>query len=147
MDFKAFKAKHPFLRQFTKCCIVGGTAAAINFSIYLSFTEWLNVWYIYSAIFGFIISAIFNFSTNKFWTFRNKEKGKQIFNQAIKFAIVMISGLIINTTIIFVLTEMANIDYRLSWVFATGTVTFWSFGFNRLWTFKDRRPSAELLLD
>lgn len=124
-------------RQFSKFCIVGGTAALINFSFYYSLTEYLGFWYIYSAIAAFLISAVFNFTTNKIWTFRNKKTGKEIIAQISKFAVVMISGLIINTVIIYFLTEFIGIDYRLSWVFATGVVTFWSYGFNRFWTFRN----------
>ena len=46
------------------------------------------------------------------------------------------SGLFINLAIIYTITEFAGLDYRISWVFATGVVTFWNFGFNRFWTFK-----------
>lgn len=125
------------LKQFVQFCLVGGTAAIINFTIYYSFTEWLSFWYIHSAIVGFLVSAIFNFSANKLWTFKNKEKNLlAVSQQLLKFSLVQVGGLIINTTIIYSLTEWLRIDYRLSWVFATAIVTFWNYGFNRFWTFK-----------
>lgn len=124
------------IKQFTRFCIIGATAALINFSIYYSFTEWLGFWYINSGILAFIISAVFNFSANKFWTFENKEIGREIFWQLLKYSMVMVSGLLINTVILFVLTDITGFDYRLSWVFATGIVTFWNFSFNSFWTFK-----------
>ena len=134
--FQYYRNKYPFLKQFVKFCLVGGGSAIFSFSIYYSFTEWLEFWYVYSAVCSFLISAIFNFTVNKLWTFRNNEKGKQVVNQIVKFGVVMAAGLIINTSIIYTLTEWAGFDYRISWVFATGAVAFWSFGFNRLWTFK-----------
>ncbi len=137
MDFVSFLNRYPFLKQFLKFCLVGGMAAVISFSIYYSFTEWLKMWYIYSAIFSFLISAVFNFLANKFWTFVNQERGKQALAQLLKFFVVVFLGLVINTVIIYALTEWRGIDYRLSWVFATGVVTFWNFGFNRFWTFKN----------
>ncbi|MFA6254803.1 MAG: GtrA family protein [Patescibacteria group bacterium] len=136
MDFISFLNRYPFLKQFCKFCLVGGTAALISFSIYYSFTEYLKMWYIYSSVCSFIISAVFNFLANKFWTFANQERGKQAITQMVKFFVVVFLGLVINTLIIYVLTDWQGIDYRLSWVFATGTVTFWNFGFNRFWTFK-----------
>jgi putative flippase GtrA len=123
--------------QFIKFCFVGGTAALINFSLYYYLTDRLLVWYIYSAIVGFVVSAIFNFSANKFWTFGNQEVGlAALGKQVSKFGVVMVSGLVINILIIYLLTESIRLDYRLSWVIATGVVTFWSYGFNRLWTFR-----------
>lgn len=139
--------QYPFAKQFIKFCIIGGSSALINFVIYFSFTNFLAVWYIYSAVWGFSISAIFNFTFNKLWTFRNKETGKQVINQAIKFSIVIMSGLIINTSIIYGLTEQVGIHWLLSWVFATGLLTFWNFGFNRLWTFKHPQPDINLETD
>ncbi len=133
------------IKHFIKFCIVGGAAAIINFSVYYSFTEWLGTWYITSAVFAFLISAIFNFTANKFWTFENKERGRQIINQLIRYGIVMVSGLIINTSIIYVLTDWVGLDYRLSWVFATGIVTFWNFILNRLWTFKTTKSQISNL--
>lgn len=136
--------KFPFLKQIIKFCIVGGFAAIINFSIYYSFTEVLRIWYVYSAAYAFVFSAIFNFITNKLWTFRNKDGGFLIFNQAVKFSIVMVLGLLFNTSLIYAFTEFGGFDWRLSWVFATGLVTFWSFTFNRFWTFRKRKEEADL---
>ncbi|MFA6215546.1 MAG: GtrA family protein [Patescibacteria group bacterium] len=128
--------KFPLLKQFIKFCIVGGTAALINFSILYSLTEWLNIWYVISNVCGGVVSGIFNFFSNKNWTFRNKEKGRQAYWQMIKFIIVISSGLVVHTLIVYSLTEFIAIDYRLSWVAATGIITLWNFVFNRFWTFR-----------
>lgn len=131
----AFK-EYPIIRQLVKFFIVGGSAALINFIIYYSLTKHFHLWYVYSSAAGFMISAVFNFTSNKFWTFRNKVLGKQALGQVFKFVIVMVSGLLINTFIIYIATDVIGIDWRWSWVIANGVVTFWSFGFNRFWTFR-----------
>lgn len=144
---RAFLSKYPFLKQFIKFCIVGGTAAIIHFSILYSFTEWLNIWYVISNAVGFLFAATFNFIINKLWTFRSQTKGRQIINQIVKFSIVLTAGLTINTLMIYSMTEFVGTDYRFSWVVATGIVTFWNFGFNRAWTFKKYQPQVELPKD
>jgi len=128
--------KHLYLRQLSKFVVIGGTSALINFIILYSLTEWLNVWYVISSIFGFVLSAIFNFLLNKFWTFNNLIKGKQAFNQLLKFSVIAGSGLVLNVLIIFSFTEFGGFDYRMSWVFACIIILFWNFGFNKFWTFK-----------
>lgn len=125
-----------YLRQLMKFSIVGGISAAINFLLLYSLTEWLKIWYLFSAILGFIAAAIFNFLVNKFWTFHRLERGKGAFNQLWKFSAISVSGLIINTLVIYFLTEFIKFDYRLSWVFACAVVTSWNFCFNKLWIFK-----------
>jgi len=114
---------------------VGSLAALINFGFYLSLTE-LGLWYVLSSVVGFIVSAIFNFIVNKFWTFENSDSGSDAVVQLVKFFIVMISGLLIHTILLYLITDWVNIDYRISWVIATGLVTLWNYTFNRLWTFR-----------
>lgn len=108
----------------------------INFLVLYSLTEWLGMWYLASASVGFLFAATFNFIANKAWTFRNNLKGKQALGQLVRFCVVVLAGLIINTLIMYGLTDHFLFDYRLSWVFATGVVTFWNFSFNRFWTFR-----------
>lgn len=66
-----------------------------------------------------------------------------ILHQISKFLVVMAIGLTLNTSIIFSLTEWGGVDWKLSWVFATGIVTFWNFTFNRFWTFKEKKIVVE----
>ena len=142
---KIFFLKHRNFRQFIKFCIVGTIAALINFFVLCSLTEWFSVWYLISAVIGGVISAIWNFLANKFWTFRNLETGKETFKQAVKFILVVCIGVGLNTLIIYFLTEFAGLDYRLSWVFATGIVLFWNFGLNKIWTFKHQLSQSDSL--
>lgn len=136
--------KFPTLKQFLKFCIVGGTSAILNFIILFACTQWLGIWYVYSSVVAYILSALFNFSYNKFWTFRNKAAGKETLNQAVKFTIVTLFGLSINTVIIYGLTERQGFDYRVSWVFATGLVAVWNYSFNRFWTFRHKKSVVTL---
>ena len=142
MDRLLFKlpiiGKRIYLRQLSKFVVIGSISALINFLILYSFTEWLKVWYLISCILGFVISAIFNFLVNKFWTFNNLIKGRQALNQLLRFSIVSVLGLVINILIIYSLTEFVGFDYRISWVFACLIVLFWNFGFNKFWTFRKK---------
>lgn len=139
--------KYPTLKQFLKFSIVGGTSAMINFFILFVFTQWVGVWYLYSSIIAYILSAIFNFIFNKLWTFRNKERGRVIIHQVVKFSLVISVGLTINTFIIYLLTESQGLDYRISWVFATGVVTIWNYSFNRFWTFRIKKSDNSLSVE
>ncbi len=125
-----------YLRQLIKFLVVGATSAAINFLFLYFLTEWLGIWYLFSAVLGFIVAAAFNFLVNKFWTFSSLGKGKKALNQLLKFLVISVSGLIINTLVIYCLTEFIEFDYRLSWVFACAVVTVWNFCFNKFWTFR-----------
>jgi len=139
---RARLAGYPLTRQILKFCIVGGTSAVINFSVYYTFTH-LGVWYVVSAAWAYAVAAIFNFIANKFWTFRSNHRGRVALRQLHKFFIVNLSGLLLNTLLIYLFTDLVGWDYRLSWVGATGLVTFWNFGFNRSWTFRHAQLPAK----
>ncbi|OGY45498.1 MAG: hypothetical protein A2744_02305 [Candidatus Buchananbacteria bacterium RIFCSPHIGHO2_01_FULL_44_11] len=139
---RGYLNQRPTFKQFIKFCFVGSAAAVIHFFILYSLTEWLNFWYLYSNALGFMVSVTFNFFSNKFWTFRSKEWGTAAFSQLLKFIVVLVSGLLITTGIIYALTEWLYLDYRWSWVIATGAVTFWNYLINRFWTFKVKNSSA-----
>jgi len=145
LRLKKILDQFPFLKQFIKFCFVGGTAAIINFSVLTFLVELLGVWYVFANLCGGFISAIFNFFSNKFWTFRNQELGKKAFKQGFKFIFVMVSSVILNTLFIFLITEFIGFDYRLSWVIATGLITFWNFTLNRFWTFAPKVIESEPL--
>ena len=127
---------YPRLKRIIKFIIVGSLSALISFSVLYSLTEWLRLWYVISAILSFIVSACFNFLVNKFWTFGSASRGLAAYHQLLKFFTVYISGLTINTVLIYAFTEFSGLDYRLSWVVATGLVTFWNFGLSQFWTFR-----------
>ncbi|MAF25741.1 hypothetical protein CL634_09245 [bacterium] len=128
---QTFKSK-----QFWKYALVGGLSAGLNFSIYIFLVSkgWFYVW---SGTAAFVVSAIFNFTSNKLWTFGNRLSGAVIFHQIGKYALVMGVSTVTNGVILFVLTESGGLDYRLSWVLATGIVALWNFHMNRRWTFKN----------
>lgn len=127
--------KYPSGRRFIKFCLVGLSSAIISFFILYVFTEYLHWWYMISAVLSFVISVIFNFIANKFWSFRNKLRGRAAYNQMVKYAVVYVSGMVINTFLIYAFTEFIGLDYRWSWFIATGIITFWNFGFTHFWTF------------
>ena len=129
-------APYPLVRQFIKFAIVGSTSAVINFAFFYSLKRWFGVWYLHASIIGFLVSVIFNFSANKLWTFRNRDLGRSAWRQVWRFSLVMVTGLTINSSIIYGLTDGASLDPNLSWLFATLAVTGWNFSLNRFWTFK-----------
>lgn len=57
----------------------------------------------------------------------------------IKFGIVGVSGIFVNQTLLYCLTEFVKIDYRFSSIFAIECAIANNFLFNALWTWQDRK--------
>jgi putative flippase GtrA len=149
------------VRQFVKFAIVGASSTFIDIGLH-----WLLFKYvdgqlnesIRNAFFNFIpslrnssldpafilikgfsfVAATFNgFYWNRRWTFRMDDPDL-IHKQLIRFYIVYIVGLGINTTVAALIYHRGEgkLVYLLSLVVATIVTTAWTFPMNKFWTFK-----------
>ena len=98
-------------KLFIKYCIVGGTAAVVDFGILFILTDFFSVYYLTSATASFIVSALVNYSLNRSWTFQSNG--------------IMYTGV-----------EFFGLWYILAKVIATGVVLIWNFLGNKYFTFK-----------
>jgi uncharacterized protein len=165
--------QRPIVRQFIKFGIVGGTSTIIDLGLHYTLmfivqsdgrnlSETLGRWLQqnYRAVFGMFDSpsdaaypilkvlsasvAILNgFYWNRRWTFkiRGKEERHQ---QLVKFTIVALTGLALNTLISSGLNNIIEGHQKRSWlvasIIATIVVAFWNFTGQRLWTFRNKKP-------
>jgi putative flippase GtrA len=121
-------------KQFIKYCIVGATAAAVDFSALYIFTEFFGIYYLISNFFAFIFSASTNFLLNKFWTFRNRSSA--YLKQFTKFFIVVIIGVAFGTLLMYLFTEKGGLWYMYSKILTIGIILFWNYTGNKYLTFK-----------
>ena len=142
-------------RLFIKYTLVGATGTALDvggFTLLIKYTslgQTLNTRLI-AATCTFIIAVINNFTWNKIWTFKDKQKN--IKKQFTKFLTVSIGGLILNITFLTLFSlffaYILEVDKNALPVYlsafakvcASGIVLTYNFTMNRLWTFK---PTGE----
>ena len=106
--------------------IVGGIATLIDFIFLYIFKEFLNMDVIIANTLSFIISVTYNYIASIVWVFDiNKEKNKKI--QFILFILFSIFGLVLNNTILYILTDIFNMYYLISKVVATFIVMIFNF--------------------
>lgn len=126
--------KYPALKQFTKFCLVGLSNTAIDFLVYLFLTRLFLVYFVLASVCSFLVAVTWSFIFNKYWTFRNEEK--KIKKQYLQFLFINISGLILNTFILYTLVTYLNFYDILAKIIAVTVVGFWNFSANRYWTFR-----------
>ncbi len=122
-------------KLFIKYCVVGGTAAVVDFSVLYFLTDWLKIYYLHSATASFILSALTNYSLNRKWTFRSNGKKRK---QLPIFFFIAGCGLLLNNTIMYIGVEKFGLWYIFAKIFATGIVLIWNFLGNKHFTFNDR---------
>lgn len=56
-----------------KYLIVGGTGIAINLSLLWALTEIVGLYYVLSSFLGILVTTVFTYIANNYWTFNSKE--------------------------------------------------------------------------
>ena len=121
--------------KYTLISFIGG---ALNLAILYSLTEFFGIYYIISAVIGFIVGGTHNFTLNKVWTFKEKLKDKY-FKEYCYFFSVSIFSYALSILILYLLTEFAGIFYIFSQAIALITGGSLNFVINKIYTFRARK--------
>jgi len=114
------------LIQLFRYGFVGGTAFIVDFSVLYLLTEYLNVYYLLSATFSFILGILVNYVISIIWVFKYRNFSKKIYEIAI-FIIIGVLGLGLNLLIMWFCTEILFIYYIYSKIISTIIVFLWNF--------------------
>lgn len=138
------KAKKSFWKeislQFRKFAAVGLIGSIINIIILYILTDFLNIYYIVSAVCAFVISMTHNFILNKIWTFKEKfghigKNTKKTIKQYGKYFVASISVLCVNLIFLYIFVEYIGLHYLLAQIIAIILVAILNFAINRKFTF------------
>lgn len=123
--------------KFLKFCMVGGIATLIDFMFFNAFFI-LSGFFIISRVMGILISMIFNFSSNKYFTFKAKgNTSNQLIKYIIVYGIAMGANVFVSKIIYMLLGEgvlNANIAAAFGLIISIPTAFFGSL----LWAFHKR---------
>ncbi len=114
--------------------VVGFSAFLIDFGTTYLFKEKFKANKYLANTMAFVLSASYNFALNRVWTWGAQDG--DVTMQAIKFAGVMISGLLITSGLIYVLCDRMKLNFYLSKLMAVSVVMVWNFTLNNFVTFK-----------
>ncbi len=97
---------------FLKYNIVAGIATAVDFAVLIFLTEIFHIWYMLSAVTGAVSGGVTSFVLERNWTFMKKD-GK-LSAQALKYAAVWVTSIMLNIAGLYLLTEYAKLQYIMS---------------------------------
>ena len=100
-----------------------------------AFTEYLNIYYVYSAGMASALGAITSVLILRYWAFESTEH--KIIKQALKYVCVSALILLLNMGGIYLFTDIIGFQYMLSKIIiATLIGIFISFPLFRYWVYK-----------
>ena len=123
--------------QIYKFMIVGIVNAIFLLILTIILTDFLNVYYLFSSIIAYEITIIFGFILNENWTFSEIQKTQKRYIRFLKYNLFYFAGLLINSILVFVFTDITHVHYSLSQLFAIIFVFFFNYLTSKKITFKN----------
>tara|TARA_Y100001933_G_scaffold216484_1_gene223636 strand:+ start:5929 stop:6318 length:390 start_codon:yes stop_codon:yes gene_type:complete len=122
--------------RFIKFLGVGGVATLIQYGILILLVEVFQASALVGSTIGYIVSGIFNYTLNYYFTFNSTARHA---HAATRFVAVAIVGLALNSSLIFLLTDLLAVFYIAAQIIATGAVVVWNFIAHKHWTYRSIR--------
>jgi putative flippase GtrA len=117
------------LWQAVRFCIAGAAGVIAYYASLYCLTEYLGVWYVVSAVIGFILNTGLNFTIQKFWTFQNKET-HLVRRQLVLYSLMTVSFLIGNTLFLYLMVQYLHMWYIGAQMILTVVFSILSFVFS-----------------
>lgn len=114
------------LGQAARFCVGGAAGVITYYTTLYCLTEYLGVWYVVSAVIGFILNTGLNFILQKFWTFRDKNT-KAIRRQVMLYIAMTVSFLIGNTAFLYLMVQYLYMWYIGAQMILTVVISTLSF--------------------
>lgn len=119
--------------RFIKFLGVGGAATLIQYGILIAMVEIFQASAVVGSTVGYIVSGIFNYTLNYYFTFSSTARHGPA---AARFVIVAVIGLALNSSLVFLFSEVLAVFYIAAQVIATAVVVIWNFVAHKHWTYR-----------
>lgn len=132
-----FVLKIPMIKsifKFTRYSMVGGLCALIDYVIFFIGFKIIGLNYLYALAASLLISGTTGFILHKHFTFRNKSN--QYIKQISKYILVVITSIILNFTIMYVLVDIILVYpliARIETIFLVWLLNFTMHNFFTFW--------------
>lgn len=144
MEKIKLQGKQIIISQFIRFLIVGASGTLIDFLILIILKN-LNFQTLTANAISFSAGLINNYYWNSRWTYKDTV-GKVSLDQFLKFTVVSLIGLGLNSSILYLLETpiekifgIPGLGYLPAKVIATIFVLFWNYLANRIWAFKSSK--------
>ena len=121
--------------QLFRYVIVGGFAFIIDYGLLYVLTEYCHLYYIVSATISFIAGLVVNYLISTHWIFRHSKLDNR-FVEFIIYGIIGVVGLLINNSMLYLLTDYLHVHYMISKLITAAVVMGWNFVGRKVILFK-----------
>jgi putative flippase GtrA len=127
--------------QYTKFGTIGALATLVHVGIFATLIELFDLWEVQANLVAFCIAVGVSYIGHSRWTFKVeqtlKEKNRLRVNKSfIRFWLVSIMGLIINTLVVFLVSDIWQAPYYYAMALMVTVTPLFIFTTSKLWVFK-----------
>jgi len=119
--------------RFQKFLLIGAMGLAVNMSGLFILTEYLHIYYVASSFVAIEASLVVTFILNEVWTWGDRRPGT-VTRRFWKYQAVNGAGLVINLSVLFLLTSLVGVNYLLSNLVGAALAACWNFSLNNMFT-------------
>lgn len=119
--------------RFGRFLLAGAAGAVIQYIILVIMVEGFGWSAVLPSSLGYAVGALANYYLNYHLTFRSNKPHHQALA---KFAIVVCTGLLLNSVAMAIGVDFLALPYLFAQVLTTGLVLIWNFTAHSLWSFR-----------
>lgn len=123
------------INKFIKFGLVGVLNTLINWIIF-AVLNFVGVYYIVANVIAYAIATANSYIWNSKWVFKYNGKDKK--ETTIKFVILNLIGLALNTAILYFLVDILLFNKLIGLVITTVIVMIINYIVNKIWVFKEK---------
>lgn len=118
--------------------IVGVSNTLVNWIIFFILNN-IGVYYITANVIAYLIATANSYFWNSKWVFKfKKEENLKV---PLRFILLNLIGLVLNSTILYLLVDLLHFSRMISLIIATGIVMIVNYFINKVWVFKENMSS------
>ena len=125
-----------FATDFIKFVIAGVLSVMIEYAVLIVFVEKVHLKVLFSNSIAFVAANTFNYLISRLWVFG--KSNKRIRHELFLFFATGCVGLVINQSIMWILVNRYQLNYKLAKLFAIIVVVFWNFLTKKFLVFSDQ---------
>lgn len=126
--------------QFAKYFIVGISGLVIDMATLVLFKEVFGWWPVFAVMVNQLIILVYNFSLNKYWSFKNTEIPHK---QIVRYLILAVLNYCFSVIIMYIFNHQLEFDYRIVRLCTIAAMVSWNFFLYKYWVYKiDLSPKS-----
>ena len=133
----AWSARH----EFAKYTFVGCSGFVLDIGLLILFKEVFLLTATLAVILEQIVVLIYNFTLNKYWSFRNRAMPHK---QLVRYLILAGWNYVFGVIMMYIFSDGMGYDYRFVRIVSVVIAVMWNFILYKHWVYADHPPSVDI---